>query len=125
MVFAGEKLVCQENGTDSSQKLEIDLFADFGADVLLSKAGEDEQDIVFQWEQGQKSKAHFQTSYTFSLKNVSDQQPASLKLVKVLKFGRGGCGRGGCDPIGGRKQITALLNYLGQETEFSCHEESF
>jgi len=49
----------------------------------------------------------------------SHGQPAQITLTKKTNFGRGGCGRGGCDsPI--FKYKSALLNLNGETFTFNC-----
>lgn len=48
-----------------------------------------------------------------------DGQPALITLTKKINFGRGGCGRGGCDSTV-FKSKTALLILNGVSSTFTC-----
>ncbi len=49
----------------------------------------------------------------------SDGQPAQITLTKKVSYGRGGCGRGGCNSTI-FKSKTALLTFKGEDLTFTC-----
>lgn len=56
------------------------------------------------------------TKYDLSANNG---QPAQITLTKKVSYGRGGCGRGGCNSTIFNSK-TALLTLNGEEITFNC-----
>lgn len=56
------------------------------------------------------------TKYDLS---TNDGQPVQITLTKKVSYGRGGCGRGGCNSTI-FKSKTALLNLNGENITFTC-----
>lgn len=54
----------------------------------------------------------------------NETQNVTLTIVKKVKFGRGGCGRAGCEGSG-KKIITGKLSHGNSEAELFCEEILF
>lgn len=105
---------------DGKSALELHLEENRRYPVALK----DEQgESLFQAVATAVEESYLYSRYEYQLWNGNSDQ-ATLTITSRMRMGRGGCGRGSCEP-GGTRIITGKLLRHEAETYFSCVETSF